>query len=282
MYGAANGRTTGEAGFRSYAGGGPGAHAPGWVKLNTGQEWRPADDQWLWANKQIEKPCNLAAHLGRSVKAIWARLKFLEIQNGSNRLKRQRSANGSSEAATELDRAFGSTAPKSKAAEAKTSPHSTLNTEQVTGAECALTGQSCFFTGAAGTGKTYLLSYVVQALRALHSAKKVAVVAPTGTAASHIQGVTIHSFAGIGLGEGTYEVLLAKVLANSGAVARWRACQVLVVDEVSMLDNILFEMLEAIARAVRGVAAPFGGIQLVTQSLTHLIIQSHTLSVTQS
>merc|ERR1712166_1720635 len=105
MYGAANGRTTGEAGFRRYAGGGPGAS--GRVKPNAGQSWLPMDDQWLWANRQIEKPCNLAAHLGRTVKAIWARLEHLESQNVSNRLKRQRSANGSSEAATVLDRAFG-------------------------------------------------------------------------------------------------------------------------------------------------------------------------------
>ncbi len=44
---------------------------------------------------------------------------------------------------------------------------------------------------------------------------------------------------------------------------RWRRAQTLVVDEVSMLDGALFDALEAVARAVRGSDAPFGGIQLV-------------------
>ena len=44
---------------------------------------------------------------------------------------------------------------------------------------------------------------------------------------------------------------------------RWRRAQTLVIDEVSMLDGALFDALEAVARAVRGSDAPFGGIQLV-------------------
>ena len=55
-----------------------------------------------------------------------------------------------------------------------------------------------------------------------------------------------------------------RVRASRGALARWRACSRLVVDEVSMLDARLFDALDAIARAVRNRPdAPFGGIQLV-------------------
>ena len=44
---------------------------------------------------------------------------------------------------------------------------------------------------------------------------------------------------------------------------RWRACRVLVIDEISMMDGGLFDKLERIARLCRGERLVFGGIQLV-------------------
>jgi len=91
----------------------------------------------------------------------------------------------------------------------------------------------------------------------------VAITAPTGIAASHINGVTIHSWAGLGLGKGSPEALAEKVGKSSDACARWRAARVLVVDEISMLDANLFSALELIGRSVRGGAQPFGGLQVI-------------------
>ena len=65
------------------------------------------------------------------------------------------------------------------------------------------------------------------------------VCASTGIAASHVGGVTIHSWAGIGLGKGSPSMLVSKVLGNGAAVERWVAAAVLVLDEVSMLDSNL-------------------------------------------
>ena len=45
--------------------------------------------------------------------------------------------------------------------------------------------------------------------------------------------------------------------------AQWRAATTLVIDEVSMLDGDLFDLLDLIARRVRGSSKPFGGLQLV-------------------
>jgi ATP-dependent DNA helicase PIF1 len=111
---------------------------------------------------------------------------------------------------------------------------------------------------------------VIQALRAregddeIGNGGKVAVTAPTGIAATNVSGVTIHSWAGVGLAKGRPQTIIDKVLKSSVACARWRKAVVLVIDEVSMLDSELFDILEATGRAVRGGQRPFGGLQIVT------------------
>ena len=76
--------------------------------------------------------------------------------------------------------------------------------------------------------------------------------------------MTIHSWAGIGLGKGPPHSLLQKVMSSSAAVERWRRAAVLVVDEVSMLDSGLVDALDLIGRSARNSHhEPFGGLQLV-------------------
>lgn len=91
----------------------------------------------------------------------------------------------------------------------------------------------------------------------------VAVTAPTGIAAINIGGQTVHSFAGIGLGRGERPAIVKKVMKNKSAVDRWKQTKVLIIDEISMLDRNLFELLDEIARRVCGNDLPFGGIQIV-------------------
>jgi ATP-dependent DNA helicase PIF1 len=126
-----------------------------------------------------------------------------------------------------------------------------------------LGGQNAFLTGAAGVGKSYLLRYVIQELERRYPGG-VAVTAPTGIAASHVQGTTIHSWSGIGLGKGSAQMLLQKVQGNSAACDRWRKARALVVDEISMLDSGLLDALDFIGRNVRTAShLPFGGLQLL-------------------
>ncbi len=72
-----------------------------------------------------------------------------------------------------------------------------------------------------------------------------------------------HSFAGVGLGDDTAEALLRRVKAKPAACAIWRAASVLIIDEISMIDGILFDKIEYIARAIRNDLRPFGGIQVI-------------------
>ncbi|KAJ5101938.1 hypothetical protein NUU61_004160 [Penicillium alfredii] len=126
-------------------------------------------------------------------------------------------------------------------------------------------GKSIFFTGSAGTGKSVLMREIIQKLRNKYRKEpdRVAVTASTGLAACNIEGVTLHSFAGIGLGKEAVPELVKKIKKNQKARNRWLRTKVLVVDEVSMVDGDLFDKLENISRLIRNNGRPFGGIQLV-------------------
>lgn len=125
--------------------------------------------------------------------------------------------------------------------------------------------RSVFFTGSAGTGKSVLLREIIASLRKKYQREpdRVAVTASTGLAACNIGGVTLHSFAGIGLGKEEAPELVRKIKRNQKAKHRWMRTKVLIIDEVSMVDADLFDKLEAVARQLRNNGRPFGGMQLV-------------------
>lgn len=125
--------------------------------------------------------------------------------------------------------------------------------------------KSVFFTGSAGTGKSVLMREIITSLRKkyVREPDRVAVTASTGLAACNVGGVTLHSFAGIGLGKQEVPELVRNIKKNQKAKHRWMRTKVLILDEVSMVDGDLFDKLEAIARQIRNNGRPFGGIQLV-------------------
>ncbi|KAB8234539.1 PIF1-like helicase-domain-containing protein [Aspergillus alliaceus] len=78
-------------------------------------------------------------------------------------------------------------------------------------------GKSIFFTGSAGTGKSVLMREIIKKLRDKYKREpdRVAVTASTGLAACNIEGVTLHSFAGIGLGKEEVPELVKKVMLRN-------------------------------------------------------------------
>lgn len=124
--------------------------------------------------------------------------------------------------------------------------------------------KSIFFTGSAGTGKSFVLKIIINTLREKYKdPEAVAVTASTGIAAFNIGGSTLHSFAAVGLAEGTKEDLCKKVQFNKTANHRWRYTKVLIIDEISMISAELFDKLSYIGSEIRKNEKPFGGIQLV-------------------
>ncbi|XP_038268121.1 ATP-dependent DNA helicase PIF1 isoform X1 [Dermochelys coriacea] len=133
-----------------------------------------------------------------------------------------------------------------------------LSQEQSIVLSAVLTGKNVFFTGSAGTGKSYLLKKIVGSL----PPKSTYATASTGVAACHIGGTTLHAFAGIGSGKAPLDQCI-ELAQRTGVHQHWLSCQHLIIDEISMVEGKFFDKLEAVARAVRKRDDPFGGIQLI-------------------
>lgn len=121
-----------------------------------------------------------------------------------------------------------------------------------------LSGKNILLTGSAGTGKSFVIKEFINS-----TDKHIAITATTGVAALLIGGVTLHNWAGVGLGTSDTDKLLQKIRYNPDAKQRWIDTQVLIIDEVSMLDYTFLEKLEYIARKIRKSKNVFGGIQIV-------------------
>ena len=122
-------------------------------------------------------------------------------------------------------------------------------------------GRNVFLTGSAGTGKTFLINQYTSYLK--ERKIKPAIVAPTGIAASHIGGVTIHSFFGIGIKEFVDDYFLDELLQRKNLHERLSKLKVLIIDEVSMVSPELFNSMDKILRSFKFTDKPFGGVQLI-------------------
>ena len=123
-------------------------------------------------------------------------------------------------------------------------------------------GRNVFLTGAAGSGKTHTLRAYIAWLH--ENNIEVAITASTGIAATHIGGVTIHSWSGLGIRDRLTEHDIDMLEEKKNLWKRYQQTKVLIIDEVSMLHHFRFDMLDRVARAFkREPDKPFGGMQIV-------------------
>jgi len=123
-------------------------------------------------------------------------------------------------------------------------------------------GDDVFLTGGPGTGKTHVINTIKSMIRN----RNVACTATTGIAATHIDGKTIHSWAGIGI-KGEAELNNLSVLEDI-AHKKWtrervRQTDILIIDEISMLHPYQLQAVNLICQYARNTSALFGGIQTV-------------------
>ena len=89
------------------------------------------------------------------------------------------------------------------------------------------------------------------------------ITASTGIAATHIGGVTIHSWSGVGIKETLSGMDIEDLTQKEYLWKRFDKTQVLIIDEVSMLSPRLFDTVERVCRAMKQSDNPFGGMQVV-------------------
>lgn len=122
-------------------------------------------------------------------------------------------------------------------------------------------GHTVFLTGAAGAGKSYVLREYISYLR--KHGIRYAVTASTGIASTHINGMTIHAWSGIGIRQRLSVYDLDAIEEKANVYKRWNDTQVLIIDEVSMLHASFVDMLDKLGRHIRRSDKPFGGLQVV-------------------
>ncbi|KAJ0100706.1 PIF1 [Diaporthe amygdali] len=146
-----------------------------------------------------------------------------------------------------------------------------LSLEQAEVVDLAASGCNIFYTGSTGCGKSTVLRAIVQRLQ--HMGKCVRVLAPTGRAALAINGTTTWSFAGWSPNSQKLGIEKLKAVAkgknNIAVRKRLRRTDVVIIDEISMVENLHFERLNQVMRAARhkpdypAQDYPFGGVQVI-------------------
>ena len=141
-----------------------------------------------------------------------------------------------------------------------------MGLQQAIAFDKCIKGFNVFLSGSAGTGKTEVIKNLKK--HWLEHGKKFALTATTGIAGLHIGGKTLHSF--LCLRPEDDDASAAKIYERlskndffSFFKRQMKDLDVLVIDEVSMMSQSLFETASELFQLVRVNAKPFGGLQII-------------------
>ena len=110
-----------------------------------------------------------------------------------------------------------------------------------------------------GTGKTFLLRQITEAMRGKYGKNRVVVTASTGAAALQAEGQTLHSITGAGVPNTVGDFEKCRKYKDE-----WRTMACLIIDEISLVEPSYIDFLDATVRDIRKVPSKaFGGVQLI-------------------
>ena len=133
--------------------------------------------------------------------------------------------------------------------------------KQETALKLLKAGENVFLTGSAGAGKTYTLNKYIQYLKIRKV--PVAITASTGIAATHMNGMTIHTWAGIGIKDSLSDDDLKRMKERKYLKEHLENTQVLIIDEISMLHAKQLNLVNQVLKYFKENDQAFGGIQIV-------------------
>ena len=134
--------------------------------------------------------------------------------------------------------------------------------EQLELTELILSGHNVFYSGSASCGKSTMLKYFVEQLKARE--QHVRIIAPTGIAALEVGGVTLYNYAG--WTPDSFKQSLKELKRGADRKKPWKrmiTTHVLIIDEISMVENHVFERLNHLMKEARSDCRPFGGVQVI-------------------
>jgi len=137
----------------------------------------------------------------------------------------------------------------------------TLNSQQQKTLEIINRGDNIFLTGVAGSGKSTLLKHFISQVEKQFGPEVIGVTASTGKAAETIQGITIHSFLGLGIDKQFPDKYYQRI--KDEVIKKVQKIKYLVIDEISMVNQSLFTMIDYSLKQIRFSRKPFGGVQLI-------------------
>ena len=139
--------------------------------------------------------------------------------------------------------------------------NATLSAEQTVALSRFMKGENIMLSGSGGSGKTHLIKEF------LKQKPQSILCAMTGCAAMLLEcdACTIHSWSGLYWSKDsmTDDEILDVVLSKKKIEKKWKAAEILIVDEISMMSKRYFDLLNQVGQSFRKNERPFGGLQLV-------------------
>ena len=128
-----------------------------------------------------------------------------------------------------------------------------------------------FINGGAGVGKSTLIKAVYQSMLRFYNslpgyqpeAIRVALCAPTGKAASLIDGMTLHSFLSLPVNQCKHKLVKLDSDVSNRIGVKLRELQLLIIDEISMVGFTMFQQVDARLQQIMRSKQPFGGISVL-------------------
>jgi ATP-dependent DNA helicase PIF1 len=135
-----------------------------------------------------------------------------------------------------------------------------MNDKQLEALELVKNKRNLFLTGSAGTGKSFTIREIVRYLESMNI--NYGLTALTGCAAVLINGQTLHSFLGLGISRDLKTIIknLEKFKKQLNII---KNLQTLIIDEISMMDNELLELINNLLKYIKHNSLTFGGIQVI-------------------
>jgi ATP-dependent DNA helicase PIF1 len=136
-----------------------------------------------------------------------------------------------------------------------------LSAEQEMALDLFLKGKNLMISGSGGSGKTFLIKEFLR-----HKPRSV-LCAMTGCAAMLLEtdSTTIHSWSGLYWSKDSMsdDEILDMILKRKNLERKWKTAEILIVDEVSMMSQRYFDLLDELGKTFRMNDKPFGGLQVV-------------------